>query len=99
VTVGLGPNAPPGGPPPNPLPSGGWGRYTAVKSSLQGFSETDITTVADAAFIARHSSAPSTGGIYIQDGDLFFSIVYLDGTVPADAQLVGVALEVVAKLP
>jgi hypothetical protein len=99
VTVALGSNTPPGGPPPNPLPSGGWGRYSAVKASLQGFAETDITTVADAAFIARHASAPSTGGIYVQDGDLFFSIVYLDGTVPADAQLVGVALEVVGQLP
>jgi hypothetical protein len=81
------------------LASDGPARYAAVKASLQGFSEKNITTVADAAFIARHASAPSTGGIYVQDGDLFFSVVYLDGTVPSDANLVGVALEVVARLP
>jgi Protein of unknown function (DUF3558) len=85
VTVELVPNGP--------------GLYAALKGSLQGFSETTITTVADAAFIARHASAPSTGGIYVQDGSTIFTIVYLDGTVPSDAQLVGVALEVVAKLP
>jgi hypothetical protein len=85
VTVELVPNGP--------------GLYAALKGSLQNFSQTNITTVADAAFIARHSSAPSSGGIYVQDGDTIFTIVYLDGTVPSDAQLVGVALEVVAQLP
>jgi len=84
VTVELVPNGP--------------GLYAALKGSLQGFSETNITTVADAAFIARHAGAPS-GGIYVQDGSTIFTIVYLDGTVPSDAQLVGVALEVVARLP
>lgn len=85
VTVELVPNGP--------------GLYAALKGSLQGFSETNMTTVADAAFIARHASAPSTGGIYVQDGSTIFTIVYLEGTVPSDAQLVGVALEVVGQLP
>jgi hypothetical protein len=81
------------------LASNGPGLYAALKGSLQGFSETSITTVADAAFIARHSGPHPTGGIYVQDGNTIFTIVYLDGTVPSDAALVGVALEVVAKLP
>jgi hypothetical protein len=81
------------------LAGGGAARYAAVKASLQGFSENDITTVADAAFVARHAGAHPTGGIYVQDGDTFMTIVYLDGTVPTDAQLVGVALEVVGQLP
>ncbi len=83
------------------LAEGGADRYAAGKASLQseGFSLKDIPTVADAAFIARHASPSSTGGIYVQDGDTLFNIVYLHGTVPTDGQLTVAALEVVGQLP
>jgi hypothetical protein len=55
--------------------------------------------VGDEAEIARAPAGVNTGGIYVRRGNLFFDVVYLNGTGATDAALVLAATEVLGNLP
>jgi hypothetical protein len=81
-------------------PASAQARLATMKGTLQGFTVSDLTGFADAAFIARSPQGGiSTGGIYAVHGSIFFDVVYLQGTAPSDSALEQAGTAVLGNLP
>ena len=72
--------------------------YANAEAEVHGFSVVTVPGVGDEAEIAR-APGVNTGGIYVRRGNLFFDVVYLNGTGATDAALVLAATEVLGNLP
>jgi len=72
--------------------------YANAEAEVHGFSVVTVPNVGDEAQIAR-APGVNTGGIYVRRGNIFFDVVYLNGTGATDAALVLAATQVLGNLP
>lgn len=81
--------------------------FANAQADLRGFGPHPVTgffkppqTADEQADIAQAPAGTvSTGGIYVQDGAVYFDVVYLGGAAPSDGQLTVAALLVLGALP
>ncbi len=74
--------------------------YANAEALVHGFSLVSVPGVGDEAEIARAPAGTvNSGGIYVRRGNLFFDVVYLNGTGATDAALTLAATQVLGNLP